>query len=217
MAAHQAPPSPGFSRQEHWSGLPFPSPMHQSEKWKWSRSVVSDSSRPHRLQPTRLLHPWDFPGKRTGVGCHCLLWGISWFASLELQVDSLPLSHQGSPSGCDPRLIGLAIPLELVSEAHSQVPTDTLNQKLWEWGPAICVLTFPPGDSDARHWSINIQNMSCHCSKAATLHHDQRLTQQIREGDHRYLFLFSKFFRHPGMFLITTPVEGFSNLAEHWN
>ena len=25
------------------------------------------------LQPTRLLHPWDFPGKSTGVGCHCLL------------------------------------------------------------------------------------------------------------------------------------------------
>ena len=31
-AAHQAPLSLGFSRQEHWSGLPFPSPMHQSEK-----------------------------------------------------------------------------------------------------------------------------------------------------------------------------------------
>ena len=36
-------PSLGFSRQEHWSGLPFPSPMNKSEKWKWSRSVVSDS------------------------------------------------------------------------------------------------------------------------------------------------------------------------------
>ena len=32
MAAHQAPPSLGFSRQEHWSGLLFPSPMHESEK-----------------------------------------------------------------------------------------------------------------------------------------------------------------------------------------
>ena len=30
-AAHQAPPSLGFSRQEHWSGLPFPSPVHKSE------------------------------------------------------------------------------------------------------------------------------------------------------------------------------------------
>ena len=46
MAAHQAPLSLGFSRQEHWSGLPFPSPMHESEKWKWSRSVVSDSATP---------------------------------------------------------------------------------------------------------------------------------------------------------------------------
>ena len=63
----------GFSRQEHWSGLPFPSPMLKSEKWKWTRSVMSDSSRPDELQPTRVLRSWDFPGKGTGVGCHCLL------------------------------------------------------------------------------------------------------------------------------------------------
>ena len=68
--SHQAPPSLGFSRQEYWSRLPFPSPMHESEKSKWSRSVVSDSLRPHGLQPTRLLHPWDFPGKSTGVQEH---------------------------------------------------------------------------------------------------------------------------------------------------
>ena len=72
-AAHQAPPSLGFSRQEHWSGLPFPSPMHKSEKWNRSRSVVSDSSWPHGPQSTRLLYPWDSLGKSTGVGCHCLL------------------------------------------------------------------------------------------------------------------------------------------------
>ena len=34
---------------------------------------MSDSVRPHRRQPTRLPHPWDSPGKYTGVGCHCLL------------------------------------------------------------------------------------------------------------------------------------------------
>ena len=88
MAAHQAPPSLGFSRQEHWSGLPFPSPMHESEKWKWSRSVVSDPQRPHGLQPSRLLHPWDFPGKSTGVGCHCLL-------HLLLLIKTQILSDQG--------------------------------------------------------------------------------------------------------------------------
>ena len=34
---------------------------------------MSKSQRHHGLQPTRLLHPRDFPGKSTGVGCHCLL------------------------------------------------------------------------------------------------------------------------------------------------
>ena len=38
-----------------------------------SRSVVSDSMRPHRRQPTRIPRPWDSPGKNTGVGCHFLL------------------------------------------------------------------------------------------------------------------------------------------------
>ena len=79
-AAHQAPPALGFSRQEHWSRLPFLSPLHESEKWKWSHSVVSDSWRPHGLHPNRLLHPWDFPGKSTGVVCHCLYcwWVVNW-------------------------------------------------------------------------------------------------------------------------------------------
>ena len=36
-------------------------------------SVVSDPVRPHRQQPTRLLRPWNSPGKNTGVGCHFLL------------------------------------------------------------------------------------------------------------------------------------------------
>ena len=36
-------------------------------------SVVSDSVQPHRRQPMRLPHPWDSPGKNTGVGCHFLL------------------------------------------------------------------------------------------------------------------------------------------------
>ena len=36
-------------------------------------SVMSNSVRPNRRQPTRLPHPWDSPGKNTGVGCHFLL------------------------------------------------------------------------------------------------------------------------------------------------
>ena len=39
-----------------------------------AKSLQSCSTlQPRGLQPTRLLRPWDFPGKSTGVGCHCLL------------------------------------------------------------------------------------------------------------------------------------------------
>ena len=64
----------------------------------------SNSWRPHGLQPTRLLRPWDFPGKNTGVGCHFLLQGIFLTQGLNpslwlllWQADSLPLSHLGDP------------------------------------------------------------------------------------------------------------------------
>ena len=59
-----------WAAELNWTELNW---MHVSEKWKWSHSVVSDSLGPHGLQPIRLLHQWDFPGKSTGVGCHCLL------------------------------------------------------------------------------------------------------------------------------------------------
>ena len=65
-------------------------------------SVMSDSLQPHGLQPTRLLHPWDSPGKNTGVGCHFLLQGI--FPTQGLNPGLLhcrqilyQLSYQGSP------------------------------------------------------------------------------------------------------------------------
>ena len=42
-AAHQAPPSLGFSRQEHWSGLPFPSPVHEQRHYFAIKSPSSQS------------------------------------------------------------------------------------------------------------------------------------------------------------------------------
>ena len=72
-ATHQAPLSMGFSRWEYWSGVPLPSPF--------SHSVVSSSLWPHGLWPARLLCPWDFPGKNTGVGFHFLL---QWYQPMLL-------------------------------------------------------------------------------------------------------------------------------------
>ena len=46
---------------------------HCEERACQVTSVVSDSVRPHRRQPTRLPRSWDSPGKNTGVGCHFLL------------------------------------------------------------------------------------------------------------------------------------------------
>ena len=90
MEAHQAPPSLGFSRQEHWSGLPFPSPVHESEKWKWSRSVVSDSSRPmdcslpgssiHEISQARVLE-W-------GAIAFSISWSLPKFMSIALVTPS---------------------------------------------------------------------------------------------------------------------------------
>ena len=91
-AAHQVPPSLGFSRQEHWIGLPFPSPMQESENCKWSRSVVSNSLWPHGLQPTKLLRPWDFPGK-----------SMEWVAiAFSIHISIVSSVPQLCPTLCDP-------------------------------------------------------------------------------------------------------------------
>ena len=68
---------------------------------KWSHSVVSNSLWPHGLWPTRLLRPWNFPDKSTGVGCHFLLQGIfptqgSNPGLLHCRQTLYHLSHQGS-------------------------------------------------------------------------------------------------------------------------
>ena len=63
-------------------------------------SVMSDSSRPHGLQATQLLHPWNSLGKNTGVGCHFILQGIcpsqgSNLGLLHCRQILYHLSHQG--------------------------------------------------------------------------------------------------------------------------
>ena len=59
-----------------------------------SRSVMSDSVRPHRQQPTRLPGPWDSPGKNTGVGCHFLLQCMKMKSESEVA--------QSCPTICNP-------------------------------------------------------------------------------------------------------------------
>ena len=70
-------------------------------------SLVSTSLRPHGLQPSRFLCPWDSPGKNTGVCCHFLLQGTfptqalnpHLLCILHWQAGSLPLALPGKPNG----------------------------------------------------------------------------------------------------------------------
>ena len=71
-------------------------------QWSVSHSVVSDCLQVCGLQPTRLLHPWNSPGKTTGVGGHFLLQGMFPTQGLNLGLCMAVkilyyLSHQGSP------------------------------------------------------------------------------------------------------------------------
>ena len=93
--------------------------MCESEKWKWSRSVVSDPQRPHGLQPTRLLRPWYFPGTSTGVGCHCLL---------------------RSPS-CGPIIVFRTFPWDVKQDSLS--PPSPMSTPLGLAEPVLCQA--PPG------------------------------------------------------------------------
>ena len=60
---------------------------------------MSDSVQPHRWQPTRLLHPWDSPGKNTGVGCHFLLQCMKVKSESEVIQSCLTLRD---PMDCSP-------------------------------------------------------------------------------------------------------------------
>ena len=68
----------------------------------WVASVMSDSVWPHRWQPTRLLRPWDSPGKNTGVGCYFLLQYMKVKSEIEVTQSCPTLSDpmDCSPPGC---------------------------------------------------------------------------------------------------------------------
>ena len=87
-------PSPPAGQKSH---------LFKYEKWKWSHSVMSDSATLWMV-PARHLHPWDFPGKITGVGCYFLLQGV-----FPTQESNLGLLHcrQTLPSEPQGKLLGI--------------------------------------------------------------------------------------------------------------
>ena len=111
-------------------------------------SVVSYSVRPHRRKPTRLPHPWDPPGKNTGVGCHFLLQCMKVKSQSEVAQSCLTLSDlmDCSPPGSSvPRTLQ-ARTLEWVAISFSQVPAAAAAKSVQSC-PTLCDPTdgSPPG------------------------------------------------------------------------
>ena len=91
----------------------------------FSCSVVSDSLQPHRQQTTRLPHPWDSPGKNTGVGCHFLLHCMKVKSESEVA--------QSCPTLCDPMNCSTpGLPV------HHQLPESTQTHVHIYVYPFIC-------------------------------------------------------------------------------
>ena len=144
MAAYQAPLSLGFSKQEHWSGLPFPSPMHESEKWKWSRSVVSDSSQPHGLQPTRLPFHGIFQARVLEwvaiAFSHICLASLKWNLNTKLtHLDFLLFPSLSFPDSCKPGVDGKRWPESAFQMTFSEGPI-VRTQGLVCWAVLRCLL-----------------------------------------------------------------------------
>ena len=87
--------------------------------------------RPHRQQPTRLAHPWDPPGKNTGVGCHFLLQRMKVKRKSEVAQSCLTLSDSMdcSPPGSSVHGICQARVLEWGTIAFSKLASDTIKKK----------------------------------------------------------------------------------------
>ena len=117
----------------------------------WVTSVVSNSVRPHRRQPTRVPHPWDSPGKNTRVGCHVLLQCMKVKSESEVAQSCLTLSN---PRDCS--LPGSSIhgifqarghQYYLIPEHHSRKKLGTHQQSLpfpvspRQWHPCLCSLS----------------------------------------------------------------------------
>ena len=119
-----------------------------------SYSVVSNSLQPHRLKPSRLFCPWNFPGKNNGMGCHFLL--QETFPSqgsnphllclLHWQPDSLSLSHLGSPLNDE----WSSNFLRLAGKDWGQEEKGTTEDEMVGWHHQLSGLEFEqtPGDGE---------------------------------------------------------------------
>ena len=103
-----------------------------------AQSVVSDFFQTHGLQPTRLLCPWNFPGKTTGAGYYFFLQGIFSTQGLNMsllhwQTDSIPQSHLGSISW-------VKMMERILTVCPTQYQSDRESKKKKKWAAPLSTL-----------------------------------------------------------------------------
>ena len=81
---------------------------------------------PHRLQPTRLLSPWDSPGKNTGVGCHFLLQCTKVKSEVKWALESITTNKASGGDGIPVELFQI-LKDDAVKVLHSIMPTNLEN------------------------------------------------------------------------------------------
>ena len=125
--------------------------MHWRRKWQPTPVFLPGESQGrgslvHGLQPTRLLRPWDFSGKSTGVGCHCLLWPVRWKAQQETE------EGRGSRvQGPSSRGLGL-LPHPLLASSYLPTPLEAV--------PSLTSLPWSPLKTRLLSWLLPEGNHS---------------------------------------------------------
>ena len=117
---------------------------------------MSDSVRPHGLQPTRLLRPWDSPGKNTGVGCHFLLQYMKVESESEVAQSCLTLSDPMDCSLPGSSIHGIfrATVLEWGAIAFSRSSVVLLVFSFWGGGRSTCSISHLE-----ECWSVQLLSM----------------------------------------------------------
>ena len=180
MAAQQALLALGFSRQEHWSGLPFPSPMHESEKGKWSLSVMSYSSWPHgferlssfclRVEGRGQKEGWARALLNLSLGQLCVSLLSPQVSSPRMASCKLVQKWNSflQDSSHFPSLALSSPPLQLFSPLYQMLPWGKLPSLR---GPSqfwFCIRRESSGSSTARGWIFIVPPQLCSGHKMLT-------------------------------------------------